>query len=222
LQGGIDVQKLSRREREKLSRRAEILQAAWEVFASKDYGSATIDQIAEAAELSKGTLYLYFQNKADIFLSTVEMGLEMISSIIQETTSSIDDPVAGLKEIIKRLLDFSEENAGFFKIMSSEQAHFEIHAEMVTDRNFKGRIMASVSRNTSIIADYLQRGMEMGAFKHVNPKDAAFVLLSVIRAFAFRQIIEPTEVKLSEKSETIFAILMDGLRKGNSISVNGK
>ncbi|MGB9595247.1 MAG: TetR/AcrR family transcriptional regulator, partial [Candidatus Poribacteria bacterium] len=72
------MQELSRREREKLNRRNEILQAARKVFASKDYSSATIDDIAAEAELSKGTIYLYFNSKADLFLSTFEMGMEQI------------------------------------------------------------------------------------------------------------------------------------------------
>ena len=100
-----DTKSLSRRERERLSRRDDILQAAWEVFSSKDYDSATVDDVAAAAELSKGTVYLYFQNKADLFLSTVEMGMEKVGSIIREAVSSSDDPVAGIKEFIKRILE---------------------------------------------------------------------------------------------------------------------
>lgn len=208
----MNLQKLSRREREKQNRRAEILQAAWEVFASKDYDSATIDDIAAAAELSKGTLYLYFQNKADLFLSTLEMGLEKISSIIQEVVSASDDPIVGLKEIVKCLLGFFEENLGFFKILSSEQAHFDIHTEMIKDgRYFKEHIHDRMFRNINIVANHIQNGIEMGVFRPVNPQDAAISLLEMIRGFAVLRL--SMDIELAGKAESITSLLLDGIRR---------
>jgi len=214
------VQKLSRREREKLNRRREILQAAWEVFASEDYDSATLDDIAAAAELSKGTLYLYFQNKADLFFATFEMGVERLFSIVQEVISSSDDPVAGLREIIKRLLDFFEENAGFFRILFSERAHFEIRAEMGDDNGLKKRLLYIVSGGLKIMADYIQHGMDIGVFRQVDPADVAFLLMEIIRGFAFGMIHGPAELRPSGKAENIASILLDGIRKKDSTGMD--
>ena len=205
------MQKVSRREREKQNRRNEILKAAWKVFSSKDYNSATVDEIAEAAELSKGTIYLYFQNKADLFLSTLEMGIEKVSSIIQELVSSSDDPVVGLKQIVKCLLGFFEENLGFFKILSSEQAHFDIHTEMMKNgRDFEEHVHDRMFRNINIVANYIQRGIEMGVFRQVDPQDAAISLLEIVRGFAIMRLF--MGIELSGKSESITSILLDGIR----------
>ena len=212
------MQELSRRERENLNRRNEILQAAWKVFASKEYDAATIDDVAAAAELSKGTLYLYFQNKADLFQSTIEMGMEEVNTIIQDTVSSSDDPVSGIREIIKHLLTYSEDNMDFFKILSSGRSHFEVHAEIVNCCDFKERIMKSASRSVAIIAKHIQCGIEAGVFRQVNPEDAAFVLMSVIRGFAFRRIIDPAAANLPEKAEFITNILLNGLEKRDVVT----
>ena len=212
----MNLQKLSRREREKQSRRAEILQAAWEVFSSKDYDSATVDDVAEAAELSKGTLYLYFQSKAELFISTFEMGLEKIVSLIREVLSSNDDPVAGFREMIKQMLDFCEENADFFKIMSSQRAHFEIHSEQKNGCYFKDHIGGHIdifSTGIDMIASYIQQGIEIGVFREVDPKDAAFILLDIMRGFAIRRIVDPMAGSLPEKTGSVVTILLDGLRK---------
>ena len=61
----------SRRERERRERRLSILDAAHEVFGNKGFDQATMDDIAAAAELSKGTLYLYFKNKDALFMALV-------------------------------------------------------------------------------------------------------------------------------------------------------
>jgi len=57
---------ISRREREKLAHRQEILDAATRVFAEKGFFSATLDEVAQEAEFSKGTVYLYFSSKDDL------------------------------------------------------------------------------------------------------------------------------------------------------------
>lgn len=52
-----------RRQRERIQRRQEILEAAEEVFQAKGFAAATMEEVANAAEVSKGTLYLYFRSK---------------------------------------------------------------------------------------------------------------------------------------------------------------
>ena len=142
-----------------------------------------------------------------------------MTSIIQDAVLSNDDPVSGLREIIANLLGFLDENMGFFKIMSSEQSHFEMHAEMASACNFMKRIKELESRNISMIADYIRSGIETGAFKQVNPEDAASVLLSAVRGVIVKQVIEPTDADLSEKAESIASILLDGLRKGDQVDM---
>ena len=73
--------------------------------------------------------------------------------------------------------------------------------------------METTSRSIAMIAGCIQRGIEMGVFKQVNSEDAAFVLLSAIRGFTFRRIIDPDETSLPEKAKIINDILLDGLRE---------
>ncbi|MEZ5360743.1 MAG: helix-turn-helix domain-containing protein [Candidatus Zixiibacteriota bacterium] len=72
----------ARKEREKEARRALILDAAARVFSRKSYPDATLDEIASEAELAKGTLYLYFKDKQDMFVSLIRRGhLEILGTI---------------------------------------------------------------------------------------------------------------------------------------------
>jgi|GEM_PF-833904 len=67
---GLD--KLPRRERERLMRRVEIIEAGRHVFARKGYHDSTLDDVAEAAELGKATLYSYFDSKELLFTAVIE------------------------------------------------------------------------------------------------------------------------------------------------------
>jgi len=63
---------LTRRERERLMHRKEIMDAAVEVFSKKGFFNATLDEIAQKAEFSKGTLYLYFSSKEELLYSILQ------------------------------------------------------------------------------------------------------------------------------------------------------
>lgn len=73
-----------RKEREKERRRNEILDAAEKVFFSKGLHNATMDEVAEAAELSKGTVYLYFKNKEDLFYAINSRGADILRNLFKE------------------------------------------------------------------------------------------------------------------------------------------
>lgn len=209
-----NLQELSRKEREKINRRNEILQAAKKVFASKDYASATLEDIAAEAELSKGTIYLYFNSKAELFLYILEMGMEqMISIMLEAISANNDDPIAGIKDMIQRQLLFCEENIDLFKIISSENAHTELHTEIEKYGDFEQRIAKTMSQSIKPLADYIQYGINAGIFKKISPIDVAFALRAIVDGFAFRWIMEPEEGKLSDKAEVISTIFLDGLKK---------
>jgi AcrR family transcriptional regulator len=85
-----------RKEREKKMRRQQIMEAAKKVFAAKGFGRATMDNIAEEAEFSPATLYLYFKNKDDLFAS---LNLRMLQHLITKMENVRDKDLSPEKRI---------------------------------------------------------------------------------------------------------------------------
>lgn len=110
-----------RREREKAKRREDILRAAREVFFSKGAGRATIDDVAARAEVSKGTIYLYFESKEVILAHFVLEGLDILSSRLQTAYAPHKDLPAD--ERVRRLahayLKFSKSHHQYFRLMTA-------------------------------------------------------------------------------------------------------
>lgn len=81
-----------RKEREKEARKHSILEAAARVFSQKNFGEATLDEIAVEAELSKGSLYNYFKDKQDLFDSLMDHGHEhfllCFAEVIDKSTTT--------------------------------------------------------------------------------------------------------------------------------------
>ncbi|MGW8314503.1 MAG: TetR/AcrR family transcriptional regulator [Bacteroidales bacterium] len=88
-----------RKEREKQQRKEEIVKAAEEVFFSKGFDKSTMDDIAEQAELSKGTLYLYFKSKEDLHMAVAHKAVAMLS----EEAAGIEDGEGSALEKLVRL-----------------------------------------------------------------------------------------------------------------------
>jgi len=88
-----------RKEREKQQRREEIIEAAEAVFFSKGFEKSTMDDIAEKAELSKGTLYLYFKSKEDLHMAVAHTAISMLKFSME----GIEDMAEGAFEKLGRM-----------------------------------------------------------------------------------------------------------------------
>ena len=105
-----------RREREEQARLSTILEAAERVFAANGYYQTRMDDIADAAELAKGTLYYYFKNKDALYLHLLEREsskvMEEVKNRIPEEASFLET----LRETIYFYLEYFERNPSFLKI----------------------------------------------------------------------------------------------------------
>ena len=90
----------ARRQREKEERKAAILASAEKVFVSKGVGMATMDDIAHEAELSKGTLYLYFDSKDELYL---EIAVRAVRDIVTAFEVAEAAPGSGYERMERML-----------------------------------------------------------------------------------------------------------------------
>ena len=109
---GNGEQVISRRERERMMRRDEMLQAAQAVFAEKGYAQATIDEIAHRAEFGKGTLYNYFPGgKEDILYAIFD---ELYDTICGRIAAAFREAAATDRPFRETFRDAMEATFTFF------------------------------------------------------------------------------------------------------------
>jgi AcrR family transcriptional regulator len=96
-----------RKEREKQQRRAEIVEAAEAVFFSKGFEKSTMDDIAEKAELSKGTLYLYFKSKEDLHMAVAHMAISMLKSSMDGIENLAEGALEKLGRMGRATIEFA-------------------------------------------------------------------------------------------------------------------
>ncbi|MDY6795223.1 MAG: TetR/AcrR family transcriptional regulator [Actinomycetota bacterium] len=114
-----------RREREKARRRQEILGAARRLFLEKGFFDARMEEIAEGAELATGTPYLYFQNKAEIYATLCEEGLDILNGLLSEAFTGGGSYEERLRAPGRTYLGFYAGYTSYYDILSSVDMGFK-------------------------------------------------------------------------------------------------
>lgn len=105
------------REKQKEERYAAILQAALRIFAAKGLQEATMDEIAQAAGLGKGTIYYYFSSKDALIEELLCSLAEQYFQSLLEGTESIEDPLAIAERIVTNLLGHYQRQPELFQVI---------------------------------------------------------------------------------------------------------
>jgi TetR/AcrR family transcriptional regulator len=125
-----------RKEREKEARRDEIVKAAEMVFREKGLADSTMDDIASAAELSKGTLYLYYKNKEDLFAAVAMKGSVILAGMFQDVVDKGGHPLVVLSELSKAYVEYYESHNEYYRmgyLFDHYQVALRLSEEMVQE-----------------------------------------------------------------------------------------
>lgn len=186
-------------------RRAQILDAALEVFARQGFHEARMDDIAQASGLSKGALYLYYKSKDAIIgaLLTSIFNIAMRSSL---TVEHEDGPVRD------RLLEVTERFAGeidrFSRAMPVMLEFYAIAARDRTVRKYLGEIMDEYA---ALVAHHLAQGIERGEFRAGDPHDLAVGLIAIWEGMALLWAMSPERIQWREQATLAVKTFLDGL-----------
>lgn len=205
---------VERKEKEKQQRKEEIIQAAEQVFFSRGFDQSTMDDIAEKAELSKGTLYLYFKSKEDLHIAVARKAIALLRSITQKATDAGGNAVEKLQRIGWACTEFSKSHPNEMKsIMTLEGGELGTVGYTASD-------MRNLILNESTVALVIQV-VEQGVREKLVRSDipAALVahtlwmtVLSVIRFVSMEQeLFEMLDFSSEKLFESHFELVLNGI-----------
>jgi AcrR family transcriptional regulator len=91
-------------------RKSRILRAAAHLISRKSYLETTMDEIAEAAKVSKGGMYYYFPNKSDVLFHILDQAMDDLMNGLEEELARLPDGPSRLRRIIERQVDYYADN----------------------------------------------------------------------------------------------------------------
>jgi AcrR family transcriptional regulator len=175
--------RISAKERDQYrqERRESILDAAITVFGKKGFDGANVEDIARAAGIGKGTVYLYFKSKENIFGAIVSE-----RSLLPRMTQLLSMAGIPLEERLTQIadgyLEFIIEYQSIFRLIFSDSQRFPSHAEQV----YTGLIL----KGNQLLADYLADQAKAGKIRKLdNPLITARAFIGMLMIYALTQEI---------------------------------
>ncbi len=204
-----------RKEREKERRRQQIMVAAKRVFSTKGFSKTTMEDIAKEAELSPGTLYLYFKNKDELYASLslriLQYLLIRLEHVVNEKIADPGQRISALKEAMFDVYEFDPMILiNMFHLQSSD-----------TLKNLTNELLDEIKilsrRSLETMASIFEDGIREGYFIDKNPIAIADIVWSMFSGVILwetsKKIINKQKDYVKSTLETAFEILERGITK---------
>lgn len=205
-----------RKEREKIQRREAIIDAAEKIFFKDGIEDASMDQIAQEAELSKGTLYLYFKSKDELYRAIILRGFIILKRLMKESSLTQETGFQNVKAISEAYIRFSNEHLGYFNAILYYQN------DIFNSKNREPSLVQSLEGGNAVIGvliHAIEKGKLDGSIHpEINEPETAFVLWSQITGLL--QVIQRKmsiinyhyKIKQNDMLQTYFDLLERSLK----------
>ena len=166
-----------RKEREREQRQHEILDAAEKVFLKKGFYSATMDDIAIEAELSKGTLYLYFKSKESILVGLDWRGSQILKERFEQAYQSKSTGLDRVGAIGASYFKFVEDYPLYFLIMLHADRRPDEVSQQLESEPIYQKCQEEEGQTLIILAEAIKSGIaDKTIDKDINPIETAILL----------------------------------------------
>jgi AcrR family transcriptional regulator len=173
------VAPIDRREQERMRRRQDILAAARIVFAQDGFRRATVDAIAQRAEVGKGTVYLYFASKETVLAELVLQALADLAARLQAASDhcSILHPDHKLRAMADAYLAFGQQAPDYFWLLNAfDRGDFQ---DGVSAKR-REQILIESNRTLDLVSQAIADGMALGLFAPGDAHQTAGVLWAAL------------------------------------------
>ncbi len=180
-------------------RRERILESALDVFSSRGYRDAAMDEIATESETSKGGLYFHFPNKQTIFVALLDRMAALLMTRAESAIMAESDPMARIDVALE-------------VVLSTFGSHRRLTRLFLVDAVGAGRElnekMLEIRREFSeMIARHLEDGVTSGAIPPIDVRIAAMAWFGAINEVVLNWVLEENPSPLEESLPTLRALL---------------
>jgi AcrR family transcriptional regulator len=168
-----------RRQRERDERKSALLAAAREVFFEQGIGRATVDDVAARAEVSKGTVYLYFESKETIL---AHLSLEGLAILLEALENAYQPgrrlPAARrLRRLAQAYLCFFQQHPDYFRLlMAFDRGQFDSNVAPELHRE----VLAGSLHGFNYVVRAVEQGVQDGEFVTAEPRRTAAALWAAL------------------------------------------
>ncbi|MFW6051927.1 MAG: TetR/AcrR family transcriptional regulator [Myxococcota bacterium] len=194
------------REGAQKDKRERILKAAIRVFARKGFYATRVSEIAKAAGVADGTIYLYFKNKDDVLVSIFEDRIGQLNRILREEAAREGPVEDKIRRIVELQLGLLEEQRDLAEVVTVNLRQ--------SSRLLKQYATPLFIEYLQVIADIIVEGQKQGVLRaEVNPRIAARALWGALDGLALTWAMgDPDPAALRKAAQQFAHVFLDGLK----------
>lgn len=201
----------SRMAQERVARMELILDRAEQLFVDKGYAATSVNDIAEAADFSRTSIYQYFGSKEEIYLHILERYTDLLTERVREAASGSPTVPGKIRAFLDEIRRMIREKPNFFEMyfIQRHQVEPRLSAEL------KGRLNAKRRRLENVFREFYRRGIERGEVRRIRFKDASNLFFAQIMGMMLLHEYygEEFDVTLEEHLEMSLQIYLEFVEK---------
>jgi AcrR family transcriptional regulator len=187
-------------------RMAELLEAARKVFAEKGFHEATVDEIADAAGVAKGTVYLYYRSKRAIYWAALERGITALHDEVKTQLAREDTLENKIRAYIAIRIGYFEKNRDFFKIYLSEFGSAFTHPAQVR-KDFGDLYL----RQARVLEGVLREGIKRKLIRRIRTDTAALAISDLTRGVITQRLLGWSKGDVQSDIRFVFDLVWRGI-----------
>ena len=189
-------------------RTAELLEAARKVFAEKGFHDATVDDIADAAGVAKGTVYLYYRSKRAVYWAALERGIAGLVEEIQSQLATQGTLKNKIRAFIAIKVQYFEQQRDFFKIYFSEFGSAFTHPVQIR-RHFEELYL----RQARVLEAVLKDGIKRKEIRPIRTDTAALAISDLTRGIITQRLLGWSKGDVESDTAFIFDLVWKGIAR---------
>ncbi len=188
-------------------RHQEVLEAARRIFARLGYAAANVEEIAKEAGMAKGTVYLYFKSKEEVFLAVLASELECLTNKTIEGMSAAKTFEERLTVFLNLRLAYLQNNQDFIRIYFAEFDGCGSRSPLISDV-----IDRTYRRSIDFMRQCLEQAIAQGELRAVPVEPAAMAIYDIAKGFVHRHLRGWAPLPPEEDLAFTHSLILNGLR----------
>jgi AcrR family transcriptional regulator len=187
-------------------RTTEILQAAHHVFADKGFDQATIADVAAAAGVAKGTVYLYYRSKREVYWAALRQDLVALRDETRRQLEAAETIEQKIRAVIATKLRYFEEHRDFFRIYFSE-----LGRSPPRHTQFQRQIDELYLEQVKLLEQALNQALRRRAIRHLRADATAFAVMDLTRGVIAQRLRGWSAAPLDDDIAFTFDLVWKGI-----------
>ena len=188
-------------------RTREILAAARRLMLNRGVEAVTVEEIAAAAGVAKGTVYLYFQSKEDLVQALISQVGENMLADIEDIVRGPGSPPEKIQRLASLILAYLMRERALFPAYARDL----LRGGQGAPKNYWRRIQEMEERFVDLVTGLFADGIASGQFIQADPRLLTFLLRGMVRAVGYYQMAEGQETAVQEALPVLLTLLASGL-----------